>query len=108
VHPQSNLPQIVAALSPPGRLASGLHRREQQGDQAPHDTNDDEQLYESESAAKWLFHRNLGQSFDPSAHVGGWGLGIHDWKVAAGHSACGHATLKSRTVVQSRWNLFNT
>src|SRR5437762_3323790 len=51
VQADAELLEVVAALRPPGRLASGLHRRQEQGDQNADDGNDDEQLDEREAAA---------------------------------------------------------
>ena len=44
VHGQSNLLEVVVALRAAGRLAGGLHGRQEQGDQDADDGDDDQQL----------------------------------------------------------------
>ena len=44
VHAQADLLEVVGALSPSGRLAGGLDRRQQEGDQYGNYRNDNEQL----------------------------------------------------------------
>jgi hypothetical protein len=50
LQPQSQLLQVVDALTPTGRLASGLHGWEQQGNQHGDDGDDNEQFDQREAA----------------------------------------------------------
>jgi hypothetical protein len=48
---ETELLEVVATLSPPGRLAGRLHRRKKECDQQPDDRDDDQQLDQREAAA---------------------------------------------------------
>ena len=45
----AELPEVVAALAPPGRLAGSLHGRQKHPDQDDKDPDDDQQLDERET-----------------------------------------------------------
>ena len=57
VNGQPDLFEMVLALHPAGRLSSGLHRWQKQGDEHADNGNDDEEFDERKSVG---FHKELG------------------------------------------------
>jgi len=62
VQGQADLLEVVDALRPPGRLACGLDRRQQQRDQDGDDGDDHQQLDQGEAGALTPAHGNSSGS----------------------------------------------